>query len=201
MEIYCDYNLLERLVNQRAGGIGNSNRPTWKADHDSLERIYEYYKNKKLLLVICRADALEEFAAYNRERMKSYNEIRGQLEGKMLRKFDIFELLVHKELLIYPWGDYGWGCGPWGGGQKSHYKLLDRIREAVGNETPENSKDDRDARHLMHSVLYGCDFFLTMDYKTIVDKLSPMPKNLEVFLEKNGFSLNIVTPSELIGKL
>ena len=119
----------------------------------------------------------------------------------MLQKFDICELLVHKELLIYPYGGYGWGCGPWGGGPKSHYELLDRIREAVGNETPESSKADRDARHLMHSVLYGCDFFLTMDYKTIVDKLSPMPKNLEVFLEKNGFSLNIVTPSELIGKL
>jgi hypothetical protein len=78
--------------------------------------------------------------------------------------------------------------------------LLYKIRESLGNVTPASSKADRDARHLMHSILYRCDYFLTMDYKTIVKKLSPLPETLQRYLQSNGFFLNVITPSGLLTK-
>jgi len=201
MNVYFDYNLLERLCEQRAGRIPRSNDSRWVPDHNALEKIYEAFKDGRLMLITCREDSLEEFVAYAPDAIQSYNDIRRHLPEHMVAKFGYFDSLKHGELLIAPWGDYAFGCGPYGGGPQSHYELLAKIREAVGNEKPISSKDDRDPRHLMHSILYRCDYFLTMDYKTIVDKLSPLPVVLDKYLQAHGFSLNVITPSELLARL
>ena len=199
MKVYFEYNLLGRLLEQLAGQIPHSNDSRWIPDHYALKRIYEEFKDNPPVLIICREDGLEEFVVYAPDTIQSYSEsdIRRHLPQHMVAKFELFNSLKHGKLLIASWGDYGFGCGPYGGGSQSHYELLHKIREALGNETPASSQADRDARHLMHSILYRCDYFLTMDYKTIVDKLSPLPVILEEYLRINDFFLNIITPSQL----
>jgi hypothetical protein len=200
VKVYFEYNLLGRLLEQRADQIPRSNDQRWIPDHRALEKIYNDFKEGCLVLTICKEDSLEEFVAYDPDAIHSYNDVHCHLPERMVLKFELFDSLKHGELLIAPWGDYGFGCGPYGGGDSKHYELLYKIRESLGNVAPASSQADRDARHLMHSILYRCDYFLTMDYKTIVNKLSPLPAILQRYLQSNGFFLNVITPSGFLTK-
>jgi predicted nucleic acid-binding protein len=53
--------------------------------------------------------------------------------------------------------------------------------------------DPNDARHLVHALKAGCDFFVTTDHKTIVSKREPV--------EARFSPLRIRKPSELVGEL
>lgn len=52
--------------------------------------------------------------------------------------------------------------------------------------------DPNDARHLVHALKAGCDFFITTDVKTIVSKRAAVEAR---------FSLKIRKPSELVAEL
>ena len=145
------------------------------------------------MLTICADDALEELLAYMPDKIKSYGDIRDSLPCHMRRTYDLFQRLEHGPLLIAPWGDYGYGFGPYGGGETAHYELLQEIRLGLGRPVPQDSHADRDARHLMHSVLYRCDYFLTMDYR-VVDRLSRLPARLAGYVRSRGHRLQVCHP-------
>jgi hypothetical protein len=52
--------------------------------------------------------------------------------------------------------------------------------------------DRNDARHLVHALKAGCDFFVTTDQRTIISKREPVEAQ---------FSLKIRKPSELVAEL
>lgn len=200
MKIYADFNILGRLVDQFNDSVPPSNDPNWELDHKALESIWGLHLENSLRLISCTEDCLEEFGAFAPDIMNNYGKIKTQLSGEMLEKFKLFEQLEKGDLLIAPWGDYGYGCGPWGGGDPKHYELLDVIRKVLQRPDPENSQKDRDARHLMHCVLYRCDYFLTMDYR-MVNKLNSPSKSFIKYMTENGYVLKTVTPSELLSFL
>ncbi|MCK4284100.1 MAG: hypothetical protein KAX44_07260 [Candidatus Brocadiae bacterium] len=198
MKIYFEYNLLQRLVDYRDGGVAASTDPRWQPDHEALAHIWGCFEQREIVLTICKEDALEEFREYIRkwapQKARVYSRIRANLTCRMRRKYDLFQKLHHGALLIAPWGDYGYGCGPYGGGERASYELLGEIRIALGRTDTKNSHQDRDARHLMHSVLYGCDYLLTMDY-VVVDKLSRLPRRLAGYLSSRNLKLRVTHPA------
>jgi len=197
MQIYIDYNILGRLDDKIRNKIANSQDSRWKPDNDSLLSIWNAFNEGKIDLITCEDDCYMEFLDYCPEKMKNYKDAEKLLPSHMRRKFNLFKKLRKGELLICPYGEYGFDRGPYGGGQKENYELLDQLRIMLNrkNKTPHK---DRDARHLMHCILYQCDYFLTMDYKTIVDKFHGRYKLIKLYLIKKGYELNVVTPGELL---
>jgi len=200
MKIYVDYNLLERLVDALEGATLKTAGNDWAEDHGVLPRIWESFLSKKISLITCEADCLAEFINVKPCVIKSYSEVKKHLSGKMLRKFEIFEKLEKGPLKIGPYGDYGWGMVPWGGGEEQHLELLKEIRRVLQRPSPEEPQKDRDARHLMHSAVYGCRFFLTMDYRLIHNFQSPSAK-FKQFMETHKFSLAPIRPARFLNEL
>ncbi|MBI5374182.1 MAG: hypothetical protein HZA77_02035 [Candidatus Schekmanbacteria bacterium] len=61
----------------------------------------------------------------------------------------------------------------------------------------DHSQRERDARHIFHCLIHHIDYFLTMDYKSIVN---PIKRNLpkyekELFLA--GYEFKVITPKEI----
>jgi len=56
------------------------------------------------------------------------------------------------------------------------------------------------ARHIMHSILYGCDFFLTLDLK-IKKNYENRFHLIQKFIGENKYKLKIMTPVSLLQKL
>lgn len=198
MNIYCDYNLLGRYLDYQNENIGHSKIPGWDDDHHALGELLKLHKEKRITLEICKEDGLEEFVAFAPDKINSYNSIGAHLPLYLRKKFDLFDLLHHRELLIAPFGEYGFGHGPFGGGSGEQYALLNEIRKALGGKQHASPREDRDARHIMHSVSYNSDYFLTMDYKTIIDKLEPIPSPLAQYLESKNLRLRITHPAKLM---
>ena len=203
MKIYVDYNILGRLDEKFQNELKKSSIPHWKLDYESLPSIWKAHNEGKIDLITCEDDCYMEFLDYKPEKIKNYNKIEEYFHSikhehpEMSRKFDLFKELKKGELLICPFGEYGFGSGPYGGGQKENYDLLNQLRIMLNreNKTPH---DDRDARHLMHCILYRCDYFLTMDYKTIVDRFSSRYELIEPYLIKKGYKLEVANPSKLL---
>jgi hypothetical protein len=198
MQIYVDYNILGRLDEKFQNKLEKSSRPHWQLDYDSLPSIWKAHNEGKIDLITCEDDCYMEFSDYKPEEIKNYKDIEKRLPSPhMRRKFGLFKKLRKGGLLICPYGEYGFGSGPYGGGQKENYDLLNQLRIMLNreNKTPH---DDRDARHLMHCILYRCDYFLTMDYKTIVDRFSSRYELIEPYLIKKGYKLEVATPSKLL---
>ena len=118
----------------------------------------------------------------------------------MLRKWELFTTLEPLPLLIAPYGDYGFGCDPYGGGRAKNYDVLRVLRAVLGIPDSASSHRDRDARHLMHAVLHGCDVFLTLDYSTILDPLTPIPPELGKAHSARGSTLVVMRPTDLLGR-
>ncbi|MCF8057205.1 MAG: hypothetical protein K9K37_11290, partial [Desulfocapsa sp.] len=194
-------NIFGRLLSARNGNIGHSLDARWEGDHQALLELFEDGNYNELRFAICREDAMEEFVAFSPEKIKSYSSIVQNLPEHMLKKWEFFNQIEGLPLMIAPYGDYGFGCGPFGGGNAKDYKLLSKIKEALGMAEETTSQKERDARHLLHAVLHKCDVFLTMDYKTIVAPLQPVPKMLDDALCGQGLKLRVMTPVELLEKI
>jgi hypothetical protein len=141
-----------------------------------------------------------EFLKYAPDRMKGYSDVEKVLPTNMRRKFELFRQVKQGELLIHPYGAYGFGRGPFGGGPEESYELLGQIRIMLDRQRLDPDAD-RDARHLMHCVLYKCDYFLTMDYKTVKDPYDKRYHLIQPFLLSRSYMLSVVTPSELLDKI
>lgn len=61
----------------------------------------------------------------------------------------------------------------------------------------DHSQRERDARHIFHCLIHKIDFFLTMDYKTIVNPIRANIHRIKQHFNLAGYSLEIVTPKEL----
>jgi hypothetical protein len=201
MLVYVDYNILGRVLDARSGRIKRSRDSRWDEDHQSVKELFDRQGDWPVQFAICREDALEEFRAYSPETMRNYADIAQNLPDHMLGKWELFATLKPLKLLIAPYGDYGYGCGPYGGGKAEHYDVLRSLRGALGTPEGATSHKDRDARHLLHAVLHRCDVFLTMDYKTILDPLTPISKELGKVLSARESRLVVLRPTELLEKL
>jgi hypothetical protein len=201
MLAYVDYNIFGRLLEARDGCVPESKDPRWGADHQALLELFGPQHHDNLRFAICREDAMEEFRAYCPEAIGNYADIADNLPAPMMRKWELFQGVEELPLKIAPYGEYGYGCGPYGGGDRDHYVVLRALREVLGIPDGATPQRDRDARHLLHAALHRCDAFLTMDYKSIVDRLQPLPAPLSDVLAARDLRLEVVTPSQLLEKL
>lgn len=195
--IYFDHNLFNHLQIALDGtDIEFPERE--KEDHIALTALWNHYNNSEIEIVTCEDDTIMEFFNFD-QKITNYSEIKKHLANKnrMLRRFELFEKVKKGKLLICPFGEYGSGRGPFGGGLTSYYDLLKQIRIMLNRTSPTNPQKDRDARHIMHSTLYGCDYCVTMDYKMRTNYEERL-KLIERFLNENNYRINIVTPSMLL---
>jgi hypothetical protein len=172
-----------------------------KKDHVALISIWEKYERSNIRIITCEDDCLMEFANYDSS-INSYSEIESYLSSnpKMLSRFNLFKKVEKGKLKICPFGEYGFGSGPFGGGPKINYDLLHKIKymlNIASNSTPQR---DRDARHIMHSILYSSVYFVTMDYK-LIRNFEERHTLIKKFLSENRLSIDIISPSKLIENL
>ena len=197
--LYFDYNLFNHLQIAIDGSENESTTDEQKNDYKALLKMWCHYNNSGIKITTCEDDSLMEFANYDQS-INSYSEIENFFSSnnrnRMLKRFELFKKVKKGQLLICPYGEYGYGSGPFGGGPKKNYELLEQIRIMLNRESPVNPQKDRDARHILHSTLYGCDFCVTMDY-TMHKNYINRHKLIESFLNDNNYKINIITPSDL----
>jgi|LGVF01.2.fsa_nt_gb hypothetical protein len=202
INIYLDYNILGHLQKSLDKDFVVSKlSDEFKSDYIALEKIWHAFVNDYFQMTTCEDDCFMEFTNYD-ESIQNYNDVERYLTQypHMIQKFKLFKQLSHRELMICPFGEYGYGRGPFGGGPAEHYNLLDQVRIMLNKQDPKNGQKDRDARHIMHCVLYGCDFFLTMDYK-VQCNFEKRFHLIQKFMDARKYSLQIKTPNALIQML
>ncbi len=79
--------------------------------------------------------------------------------------------------------------------------LLDHIRLMLNKVSPKEDRRDRDAKHILHCILYGCEYFLTLDRKSIRRNFENRFHLIEEFMKKNNYNLKVVNPVMLLKKL
>lgn len=105
--------------------------------------------------------------------------------------FKIISKLQKKETLIYnpaTWGSGVWGEFVWGGGSNSEDPDYTKIKKIF---------DIDDADHIYQAHKNNCDYFLTLDKKTILDRAKTYEKDLLSIPVKMKF----VNPVDLVEKL
>ena len=206
MKVCIDYNILLYLNDVLSGE--SRLLPKYHMDHMALINIWEAYEGGRINLIPAEAEFIKEFQAYLKqvefssmdiEKVEQILRAEG-VEGRILKEFKLFKQFPEKiQAMIGGWFEYGWFSSPWFGGPEENYELLEKIRLMLGQkwQPNDNPDKDRDARHIMHCVLYGCDFFLTMDGR-IVKNFRQRYKLIEPFMIQNSYFLEIVNPSELL---
>ncbi len=160
MKIYAEYNILGHMQKALEKDFLFIESTKHRADYSALKKIWDSFIKNHLQLITCEDDCLMEFTNYD-ESIRSYQDVENYLTPypHMIKKFELFKKIIHRELMICPYGEYGFRRGPSGGGPPEYYELLDQIRIMLNKPKPTNDQKDRDARHIMHCILYGCDFF------------------------------------------
>jgi len=195
LKVYVEYNIIAHLDEALNGRIPKD--PRLGFDYSALVNLWDIFSSGQgeIDLMTCEDDCYMEFLKYTPDRIRGYSEVE-KLPPHMRKKFDLFKQLKQGELLICPLGEYGYGRGPFGGGPKEHYEFLEQIRIMLDKQGLDPDKD-RDARHLMHCVLYKCDHFLTMDYK-IKNQYDRRYHLIQPYLLSRGYTLSVMTPSDLL---
>lgn len=197
--IYFDYNLFNHLqIVLENVVVKNGFTDEQKKDHKALINIWKISENSDIEIITCEDDCLMEFANYDPS-IDNYSKIEDFLSStpKMLSRFNLFKKVSKGKLLIGPFGEYGFGRGPFCGGPKENYTLLNKICYMLNISETATPQRERDARHIMHSILYNCLSFVTMDYKLIKNYTTRYPL-IKDFLDQNGYIVNIVSPTELL---
>ena len=197
--IYFDYNLFNHLQ-IALDGSDKTHTERENEDHIALLTLWNHYNNSEIEIITCEDDSIMEFSNFD-PTINNYSEIKSHFANKnrMRRRHELFEKVKKGKLLICPFGEYGFGRGPYGGGPDSDHDLLKQIRIMLNRTSPENPQKDRDARHIIHSTLYGCDYCVTMDYRMYTNYLE-RHKLIESFLSQNNYRVKIITPSKLLKK-
>jgi hypothetical protein len=202
MKVCIDYNILFHLYDALFENISLS------VDHKALIKIWQAFQDGKIRLIPAEAECINEFQAYlkqvefssmNIEKVEQILRAEG-VKDRILTEYELFKQLPEKiEAMIGGFFEYGWFSSSFFGGPEENYELLEKIRTMLQKkwQPNDNPDKDRDARHIMHCILYGCDFFLTMD-GAIVKNFKQRYRLIEPFMIQNGYFLNIVNPSELL---
>ena len=85
-----------------------------------------------------------------------------------------------------PWGQLPWGTGRWGRGQVD--SVYDGLRKLF-------EPDDTD--HIFQATKNNCDYFMTLDDRTILKRVKAHKDELSLLCPKLKFG----TPSEILGMI
>jgi len=81
------------------------------------------------------------------------------------------------------WGTIMWGEAPWGGGVTREKPLFKKLK---------NIFDADDSNHIFQAINNECDYFLTLDRKTILSRIKPNKNELATITK-----MQFVSPLEL----
>lgn len=105
--------------------------------------------------------------------------------------FKIISKLQKKETTVYnpaTWGSVMWGESVWGGGSNSEDPNYTKIKKIF---------DADDADHIYQAHKNNCDYFLTLDRKTILNRAKKYEKDLLLI----PINMKFVSPVDLVEKI
>jgi predicted nucleic acid-binding protein len=162
---YLDSNIFFRLYDD-------------KASKDVLDALEKLADNDAIELVTSK----ETMAELQREE-RQIKRVTFKLLYRLIKKAKEHSLTYQEE--VGAWGTMQWG-DPWGGGIVTCTKpLFTELRRIF--------PDEPDAKHIAQAIMENCNYFVTLDKKTIINKAVPHSKLLLAI----GNGIQFLTPQEL----
>jgi hypothetical protein len=197
--VYVDYNIFIRVDERLSGTMPEAVTDARKLDYDALPEIWAMFRAGGLRLVTCEDEGFVEFLKYDRT-LNNYAQVQGIPAPGIARQFALFQEVERRKALLGPWGVYGWGSFPWGA-PVDRIELMREMRKLLGLQPNSRKRDgDNDARHLLHCVLYGCDYFLTMDER-LIRNVRQREHLIKPLLDRRGERLRVESPATLLAAL